>query len=74
MKFSIFSHPNKVCMTYFQHMVFSASLGKDLFIASNKAFIHAIFPNLYITSSTDLVKNLDTKMKNIGCKSKDKLL
>jgi hypothetical protein len=74
MNFSYFNHPNKVCMTYLQHMVFSASLGKDLFIASNKAFIHAVFPNLFITSSTDLVKNLDYKMKNAGCINKKKIV
>tara|TARA_Y100000389_G_scaffold202405_1_gene247571 strand:+ start:635 stop:790 length:156 start_codon:yes stop_codon:yes gene_type:complete len=51
-------------------MIFSASLGKDLLIGSYKAYVHSIFPNLFITSSTDLVKNLDNKMKNIGCKNK----
>ncbi len=70
MIYSYFKHPNKVCMTYFQHMIFSASLGKDLLIGSYKAYVHSIFPNLFITSSTDLVKNLDNKMKNIGCKNK----
>ena len=41
---------------------------EDIFIGSYKAYVHSIFPNLFITSSTDLVKNLDNKMKNAGCK------
>jgi len=66
--YSIFDHPNKVCMTYFQHAIFSSSLGISLLAASFKAFIHAIIPSLFITSSSDLVKSLDDKLKNAGCR------
>lgn len=39
-----------------------------LILKKVKAYVHSIFPNFFITSSTDLVKNLDNKMKNAGCK------
>jgi len=55
-------------MTYFQHAIFSSSLGISLLAASFKAFIHAIIPSLFITSSSDLVKSLDDKLKNAGCR------
>ena len=66
-KYSRFIHPNSVCMSYFQHFKFSAGLSKDMFIGSYQAMIHAIFPNYYITSSTDLTKNLMKKLQNSGC-------
>ena len=67
MKYSYFTHPNSVCMNYFKHMNFSMSLSKDFAIASYQAFIHAILPNYYITSSTDLSKDLIKKLKSSGC-------
>ena len=67
-KYSRFIHPNSVCMSYFEHMKFSLSLSGDFFVGSIKAFVHGIFPNYYITSSSDLVKNIDKKLSNAGCK------
>ena len=55
-------------MTYFQHLRFSSNLGIHLCIGSVKAFIHAIMPQYYITSTSDLVKKLDKEMKSAGCK------
>jgi hypothetical protein len=69
-KYSHFIHPNSVCMTYFQHMKFSAGLSKDMFIGSYKALIHSIFPNIYITSSGDVTKNLMNKLQRSGCNDK----
>ena len=67
-----FKHPTKVCMFYSQHMLFSLGLSKDLFIASTKAFAHAIYPDSYINSSSEALININDKMKNVGCKNKDK--
>ena len=64
----IFHHPKKVCMTYFSHMKFSLSLSNDFLKASTKAFVHAIYPDAYITSSTDAIKNIEKKMNTVGCK------
>ena len=63
-----FHHPKKVCMTHFSHMKFSLSLSNDFFKASTKAFIHAVYPDAYITSSTDAIKDIEEKMNTVGCK------
>jgi hypothetical protein len=44
------------------------SLSKDFFKASTKAFIHALHPACYITSSTDAIKKINEKMEKVGCK------
>ena len=65
--YSYFRHPNNVCMTYFQHMSLSLGFSKKLFVGSLQAYIHAIIPSLYITSTSDLLKDIDDEMKNKGC-------
>jgi hypothetical protein len=69
-KYSRFIHPNSVCMTYFQHMRFSMSISRDMLLGSYQAFIHGIFPNYYITSTTDFNKKLIKKLRNSGCNLK----
>ena len=70
MEYSYFSHPESVCMSYFDHFCFSLKLSKMLCVASYKAFIHAIFPNAYITSSSDLVDELKHEFDTVGCDKK----
>lgn len=62
------SHPKNVCMTYYQHFIFSSTLGVKLIISGCKAFIHAIFPSLFITSTTDFNKDLKRTLDSAGCK------
>lgn len=59
------SHPKSVGMTYQEHMYGSLNFSKELFIASLKAFTHAIFPFLYKTSTTDVVKKIQEEMEKI---------
>lgn len=66
--YSYFSHPNSVCMSYLQHAQFSSSIGVSLLIGSFQAFVHAILPSMYLTSSSDLSRNLHLKLSNAGCK------
>ena len=68
-RYSIFSHPNQVCMSYYKHMSFALDISKDLAIGSVQSFIHAFFPNLFITSTTDLNKKLTEKLNNSGCRN-----
>ena len=58
----MFNHPSNVCMTYLQHMKLSIELSSLFFIGSIKAFIHAFIPDIYITSSSDLVNTANQKM------------
>lgn len=46
-------HPNLHNMTYIEHLLFSSYLGIQFSIAATSAFIHAIFPFLFETTSTD---------------------
>ena len=62
-----FTHPNNVFMTYMQHFWFSMSLCLLFAIGSIQAFIHALLPDYYITSSSDLVREIQYDMSKIGC-------
>lgn len=66
---NLFIHPKKVCMTYYQHFCFSMNVSKKLFIGSVKSFIHALFPDVFITSTTDLLLILQEEMKQVGCRN-----
>ena len=57
---AIFNHPKEVNMTYFEHMQHSLYFALLLFISSIKALIHAFLPNLFVTSTSDCVKIIDT--------------
>lgn len=62
------AHPKNVCMTYFQHFIFSMKLSFHYFLYAYKATVHAIIPSLYITSSSDSVKEIEDILKEAGCK------
>ena len=51
-------HPENVGMTYKEHMLFSFHLSTLFFKAGIKSIVHGIFPEIYITSSTDTSKEL----------------
>ena len=63
-----FKHPKHVCMTYFTHMGLSLYFSFILWIGSMQAFFHAFYPDIFITSTTDLAHSLDTILKRAGCK------
>ena len=56
------THPNSVNLTYFEHFKLSLSFGLSLSIASFKAFIHALFPFIFITSTTDTVCDIENQL------------
>lgn len=53
------NHLNEVKMNYYEHLKFSSFIGIQLFIASQKALIHALIPGLFTTSSSDYVESLN---------------
>jgi hypothetical protein len=65
----MFEHPSKVCMTYIEHFKLSMGFSYMFAVASAKAFIHAIIPDVYIRSTTEVVEEADKIIKNSGCKS-----
>ena len=68
MIYSYFRHPNKMCMSYIHHAFVSLQFSYLLINAGTKAFIHALFPSLYITSTTDVVKDIYNILEGVGCR------
>lgn len=52
------SHPNENGMSYIEHLKRSWSFSVRFGVASVKAFVHGMFPPLFQSSSTELVKEL----------------
>ena len=66
-KYSFFIHPSSVCMSYFEHMVLSLGFAFTFFMGALKAIVHAFIPSLFITSTSDLIKDIDHSLKTKGC-------
>ena len=64
----MFKHPSNVCLTYFQHMKFSLFLSAEFAKASFFALAHAVYPDIFITHSSDTIKYLQNEMDKIGCR------
>ena len=64
----MFTHPKKVCMTYGQHFLLSMKFAKIYGIASVKAVIHGIYPDIYITSTSDATTEVQKILKTKGCR------
>lgn len=71
-KYSIFTHPNTVCMTYFEHMKLSLGFSKTFFVGSFQALSHAFFPNTFITSTTDIHAKIGKELREAGCHGEEK--
>tara|TARA_B100001057_G_C22869511_1_gene958163 strand:- start:5604 stop:5825 length:222 start_codon:yes stop_codon:yes gene_type:complete len=64
---NFFQHPKKVCLTYFYHLHFSLKISQKLFTGSIKALMHSFYPDIFITSTTDLIEDIKTDLKTVGC-------
>lgn len=64
----MFTHPKEVCMTYWEHFCLSMNFAKIFGIASVRALIHAIYPDIYITSTTDATSEVKKILKTKGCR------
>lgn len=64
-RYTFFNHLNKVNMSYFEHMKHSLSLSKMYFEGGVKAIVHAVYPNVYETSITDIQKEINNKLNKI---------
>jgi hypothetical protein len=62
--FKFFKHPEEVGMTYTEHFKHSMYFSLILADSSIKAFIHAIMPIFFETSTTDVNKKLTTLLKS----------
>ena len=66
-KYSFFTHPNSVCMSYFEHMKLSLGFSKTFFVGSLQALTHAFFPNVFVTSTSDIHERIGNELSNAGC-------
>ena len=57
-------HLDKMNMNYFQHMIVSLHFACILFIYCLKSFVHAFIPDLFITSTTECINEINFKLNN----------
>jgi len=67
----MFLHPKNVCMTYFQHFRFSMYLCSLFCKGAFFALLHSFLPDFFITSSSDIVNNIQNLIKESGCRKYD---
>ena len=58
-----FDHLKDKKISYIEHLVFSTNIAYMLGVGSLKAFAHSIYPDIYVTSSTELTEELSDKLK-----------
>ena len=68
MFYSYFTHPNSVCMSYFKHMTLSLKFSFYMIKGSCMALVHAFFPSLFITGTTDTNKIITLMLIDNGCR------
>ena len=61
-------HPKNVCLSYFQHFKLSMGFSLKFGIGSLKAFAHAIFPFMFIKSTSDIINDIENQLKVNKCK------
>tara|TARA_B100001564_G_scaffold344754_1_gene342643 strand:- start:2090 stop:2251 length:162 start_codon:yes stop_codon:yes gene_type:complete len=52
-------------------MKFSFYLSYTFLTASFYAFVHGIYPDIFITHSSDTIKQISEDMKKIGCRKSE---
>lgn len=62
------THLDSVCMTYRAHLYHSLKLSLMLQLGAIRAFVHAVVPCLFVTSTTRLTESLSTQLASTGCR------
>lgn len=58
------SHLQQVSMTYQEHKDLSLQFAASLFMGSLKAVVHAFFPNAFVTSTSELVAQIQERIQH----------
>tara|TARA_B100000575_G_C22849145_1_gene497008 strand:- start:256 stop:453 length:198 start_codon:yes stop_codon:yes gene_type:complete len=58
-------------MDYQTHAKFSLQMAYIFAVGSVKAVVHAILPDFYVSSTSDLVKEVQQHLQEAGCKNDD---
>lgn len=56
-------HLNEINMTYFEHFFAAMGYSKRLMTGSFKTIIHAFFPDIFITATTDTINDVTENMR-----------
>ena len=64
----MFSHPARVCMTYWEHFRFATWLSGQLALASAASLVHAVIPDVFERTSSTIISNLVRVMRETGCR------
>ena len=62
--FIIFKHLDEMNMNYFEHMLVSLNYALILFLSSIKALIHAFIPDIFTTSTTECIREINVKLNH----------
>ena len=65
----MFTHPAEVCMTYWEHARLSLGLAWLFAKAAVAAAIHAVWPDVLISHSTDAVAEAQKRLAAAGCRN-----
>ncbi len=68
----IFRHPKNVCMTYFEHAKLSLYFSYLFSKGALLAVVHAVFPDIAVTSTSDTVKEVNAILAVSGCRDNEK--
>ena len=63
---SFFFHPTDVGMTYGEHCRFSLALAWQFALASIQAVVHALYPDAFVSSSTDAAASIAQQIRDCG--------
>lgn len=63
----LFHHPKQVCMTYITHFKVATRFSSMLFVGGLKSFVHAVYPDVYVTSTSELITDLQNLVETSGC-------
>tara|TARA_B100000963_G_scaffold214938_1_gene187503 strand:- start:434 stop:634 length:201 start_codon:yes stop_codon:yes gene_type:complete len=58
-------------MDYQTHAKFSLQMAYIFAIGSVKAVVHAILPDFYVSSTSDIVKEVEQHLQGAGCRNED---
>ena len=69
-----FRHLRDSNMNYFEHMLISLNYSAILFISCIKALIHSFIPDLFITSTSECILEINNKLMRHNKKDYEKKL
>ena len=65
---TFFRHPARVCMSYAEHARFTLGLAWSLTLAAGASIVHAVWPDVLETYTSDTINELQRRIQNAGCR------